>query len=112
MTMLGYDRMKRTLRYSLAFIALLALEAVPVSLIYGSGISVSLCWLFVFWIPITLVFFVFTTLVFRDDSRRGFARMLNAFCGGCVAAVLWTSIVFFTLIKITGAGTLLTVSSP
>ena len=99
----------KLLRYLLFFCGFLALEAILYVLlprINRSGLS--LLWV-AFYVPTILVFLVFSVLVFRDVPRRGISRVLHAAAGGFLASFLWAGIVFFFLIKVTGAGTLMTI---
>jgi hypothetical protein len=99
-------------RYFLVFLGFLGLEAMLCVLlprIRSSGVSMSACMWIAFYVPVVLVFCIFSILVFRDAPRRGLSRLVDATAGGFVASFLWFAIVFFVGIKITGAGSLMAV---
>jgi hypothetical protein len=108
--MLGENKTVKLLRYFLFFFGFLALEAglcLSLPRIHSSGFSLS-SWMWIaFYVPTILVFLVFSALVFRDGSRRGISRVLDAAAGGFLASLLWAGIVFFVGVKVTGAGTLM-----
>ncbi len=101
----------RILRNALVLASLLTLEALWILFFrytHGTHYYSPSFYLWIgFWIPAVLVFLLSTWLVFRDDSHKGLARILNATAGGLVFAVLWMGIVGLTVIKVTGAGSLI-----
>jgi hypothetical protein len=102
----------KLLRYLLYFCGLLALEAVICVLlprIHSGGFSLSSCMWIAFYIPLAMVFLVFSALAFRDGPRRGIPRVVDAVAGGFLASLLWAGIVFIVGVKLTGAGTLVRV---